>query len=120
MVNKDRVINRVGWVTQMKSIPPLTEEYIQRQYRFFENQIKFLQDNGFTTRIILKDEERANDNSQITVGDLTEEGLKFYLFGIRAWIVKYDRSKNRDKAINDFAFIQKKLETFKASEKKSS
>ncbi len=108
------MVNRVGWVTQMKSTPPLTEEYIQRQYRFFENQVKFLQDNDFTTKTILKDGEKANDDSEIKVGDLTEEGLKFYLFGIRAWTAKYDRSKDRDKAINDFAFIQKKLEEFKA------
>lgn len=117
MENKDRVINRVGWITQMKSTPPLTEEYIQRQYRFFENQVRFLQDNGFTTRIILKAGESATDNSQITVGDLTEEGLQFYLFGIRAWTAKYDRSKDRDKAINDLAFIQKKLELFNAGRK---
>ena len=81
MENKERVVNKVGWVTQMKSTPPLTDEYIQTQYRFFENQVKFLQDNGFTTRVILADGEKANDDSQITVGDLTDDGLKFYLFG---------------------------------------
>ena len=117
-MEKDRVINRVGWVTQMKSTPPLTEEYIQRQYRFFENQVKFLQDNNFTTRTILKDGEKANDDSEIKVGDLTAEGLKFYLFGIRAWTAKYDKSKDRDKAINDFAFIEKKLKAFKTTQNK--
>lgn len=113
-MDKNRIINRIGWVTQMKSTPPLTKEYIERQYRFFENQVWFLQENGFTTRMILKKGEKANDDSEIKVGDLTEEGLKFYLFGIRAWIAKYDKAKDRDKAINDFAFIEKKLAEFKA------
>ncbi|WP_255562477.1 cyclopropane-fatty-acyl-phospholipid synthase [Pedobacter sp. D749] len=115
-MDKNRIINRIGWVTQMKSAPPLTKEYIERQYRFFENQVWFLKENGFTTRMILKKGEKANDDSEIKVGDLTEEGLKFYLFGIRAWIAKYDKAKDRDKAINDFAFIEKKLAEFKAKE----
>ncbi|MGJ1387174.1 cyclopropane-fatty-acyl-phospholipid synthase [Sphingobacterium spiritivorum] len=112
MENKDRVINRVGWVTQMKSTPPLTGEYIQRQYRFFENQVHFLQDNGFTTRTILKAGEKATDDSQITVGDLTTLGLKFYLFGIRPWTARYDRNKDKDKAVDDLSFINKKLTDF--------
>ncbi|WP_293918177.1 MULTISPECIES: cyclopropane-fatty-acyl-phospholipid synthase [unclassified Sphingobacterium] len=112
MENKDRVINRVGWVTQMKSTPPLTEEYIQRQYRFFENQIRFLQDNGFTTRIILEADQSASDESQITVGDLTPSGLKFYLFGIRPWTARYDKNKDKDKAVDDLSFINKKLTDF--------
>jgi hypothetical protein len=116
IMDKNRIINRIGWVTQMKSTPPLTKEYIERQYRFFENQVWFLQENGFTTRMILKKGEKANDDSERKVGDLTEEGLKFYLFGIRAWIAKYDKAKDRDKAINDFAFIEKKLAEFKAKE----
>lgn len=113
MENKDRTINKVGWVTLMKSTPPLTQEYKEIQYRFFENQVKFLQDNGFTTRTLLKAGELANDDSEIKVGDLTAEGLDFYLFGIRAWTAKYDRSKDREKAINDFNFIQKKLTQFR-------
>lgn len=117
-MDENRIVVQVGWVTRMKSTPPLSDEYKERQYRFFENQVKFLQDNGFTTRTILGDGEKANDDSKITVGDLTESGLKFYLFGIRAWIAKYDRSKDRDRAINDFGFINKKLEAFKADEKK--
>lgn len=116
LMDKNRIINRIGWVTHMKSTPPLTKEYIERQYRFFENQVWFLQENGFTTRMILKKGEKANDDPEIKVGDLTEEGLKFYLFGIRAWIAKYDKAKDRDKAINDFAFIEKKLAEFKAKE----
>ena len=108
MKNKDRVINRIGWVTQIKSTPPLTEEYIQRQYCFFENQVHFLQDNGFTTCTILKAGEKATDDSQITVGDLTPLGLKFF----RPWTARYNRNKDKDKAADDLSFINKKLTDF--------
>jgi hypothetical protein len=113
-MDKNDIIEQVGWITQMESIPPLTKEYIERQYRFFENYVHFLQDNGFTTKEILKIGEKVTDDSKIKVGDLTEEGLKFYLFGVEAWIAKYDRAKDKDKAINDFAFIEKKLKEFTA------
>ncbi len=32
MEQKDMVIEKVGWITRMKSTPPLTEEYINNQY----------------------------------------------------------------------------------------
>lgn len=112
-MDKNRVLEKISWITQMKSIPPLTDEYKERQYRFFENYVRFLQDNGFTTKEILKPTEKANDDVEIKVGDLTEDGLKFYLFGIRKWREKYDKAKDKDKAINDFAFIEKKLKDFR-------
>jgi hypothetical protein len=112
MEQKDITITKVGWITQMKSTPPLTKEYIERQYCFFENYVHFLQDNGFTTREILKQGERANDDSEIKSSDLTAEGRKFYSFGVNSWIAKYDRAKDKDKAINDFAFIEKRYDKY--------
>lgn len=53
-MNKDEVISKLGWFTQMKSIPPLTNEFKTEQIIFFENIIHFLQDNGLTTKEILK------------------------------------------------------------------
>lgn len=117
-MNKNEIISKVAWFTQSKLAPqPITQEYKERQYRFFENIINFLQDNGFTTREILKKGEKANDDSQITFGDLTEEGFQFYAFGIRKWREKYDRAKDKDKAINDFAFIEKRLKEFREKTK---
>lgn len=111
-MNKDEVISKLGWFTQMKSIPPLTEEFKNEQQIFFENIIHFLQDKGFTTRKILQSNENATDETKITIGDLTEDGLKFYLYGIRKWREKYDRTKDGKKAINDFVFIEKKYQEF--------
>lgn len=113
-MDKDEIISKVAWFTQSKlATQPITQEYKERQYRFFENYVHFLQNNGLTTREILKEGERATDESQITIGDLTEEGFKFYAFGIRKWREKYDRAKDKDKAINDFTFIEKKLKEFR-------
>jgi hypothetical protein len=114
-MDKNHVIEKLSWIFQspLSTPPPLTNEFKEEQYRFFENYVHFLQDNGFTTREILKKGEKATDESEIKVGDLTEVGLKFYLFGIRKWSEKYDRAKDKEKAINDFAFIEKKLKEFR-------
>ena len=82
-MDKDEIISKLGWFTQMKSIPPLTDKFKTEQIIFFENIIHFLQDNGLTTKEILKKGEKPTDNTEIKIGDLTEEGLKFYLYGIR-------------------------------------
>lgn len=114
-MEKNRVIEKLSWIFQspLSTPQPMRNGFKEEQYLFFENYVHFLQDNGFTTKVILKKGEKANDDSQITVGDLTEEGLKFYIFGIRKWREKYDRVKNKGKTINDFAFIEKKLKEFR-------
>ena len=113
-MDKNEIISKVAWFTQSKLAPqPITQEYKERQYRFFENIVNFLQDNKLTSRKILKKGEKATDESQIIIGDLTEEGIKFYAFGIRKWREKYDRAKDKDKAINDFSYIEKKLKEFR-------
>ena len=124
-MDQDRIIEQVSWITQSKMAPqPITQEYKERQFRFFENYVHFLQDNGFTTRVILEEGEKVTDESQIKVGDLTEDGFKFYAFGIRKWREKYDRAKDKDKAINDFTFTlipqHKFLQELQVSEKQSS
>ena len=47
--------------------------------------------NGFTTRVILEEGEKVTDESQIKVGDLTEDGFKFYASesenGVKSMIV---------------------------------
>jgi hypothetical protein len=118
-MDKNRVIEKLSWIFQssLSTPPPMTNKFKEEQYRFFENYVHFLQDNGFTTRSILKQDEKATDDSEIKVGDLTEEGLQFYLYGIRKWREKYDRTKDKDKTINDFAFIEKKLTEFRSKNK---
>ena len=62
----NKVLEKLSWITQSKLAPqPVTQEYKERIYRFFENYVHFLQDNGFTTREILRKGEKATDESQI-------------------------------------------------------
>ena len=62
-MDKDEIISKLGWFTQMKSIPPLTDKFKTEQIIFFENIIHFLQDNGLTTKEILKKGEKPTDNT---------------------------------------------------------
>ena len=117
MEQKDMVIEKVGWITRMKSTPPLTEEYINNQYLRFELMIKFLQDNGFTTHTILKEGDKVNDDTELKKSDLTAAGLEFYKSGIIPWIKKIDRSKDQGKAIRDISFLEKKLKEFNEVQK---
>lgn len=117
-MGNDRIIEKVGWVTQMKSIPPLSAEFKEQQYLLFEQIVRFLQKNNMTTRIILTEAEPVTDDSQIKISDLTEEGFLFFSFGIRAWRLRYDRAKNKDKAIRDLSFIEKKLKEFREKQRK--
>ena len=119
-MDKERVVERLSWILSSPVSSPryATQEFKEEQFRFFENYVHFLQDNGFTTRILLKKGEKATNESQIKVGDLTPEGLKFYAFGVRKWREKYDRAKDKIRAINDFAFIEKKLKQFREQETK--
>ncbi|MFQ9945889.1 MAG: cyclopropane-fatty-acyl-phospholipid synthase [Phocaeicola vulgatus] len=118
-MEKDYTIEKVGWFTNRKTIPPLTEEEKklerERQTLFFENYVRFLQANGFTTRTILYPEDKANDDSEIRVSDLTNEGFDFFKYGIIRWRKKLDRAKDIDRAISDLKFIKKKLDEFNMS-----
>ena len=109
MENKDRTLTKVGWITKMKSTPPLTQEYIELQYLRFEIMVKFLQEKKMTTRIILKEDQIVNDDSKLMASDLTDKGRNFYRFGIIPWVKKIDRSKYPEKVIRDTLFLEKKL-----------
>lgn len=108
-MENDYVIENVGWFVDWS----LTDDYMNQQCRFFENYVRFLQENGFTTRIILNQNEKADHNSEIRVSDLTSDGLEFFKYGIIRWRKKLDRAKDKEKAISDFKFINKKLEEFR-------
>ena len=109
---RDRTVTKVGWITNIKSTPPLSQEYIEREYLRFEVMIRFLQTKGLTTRIILNEEEKVNDETEIKESDLTGEGGQFYSFGINPWIRKIDRSKDPEKVIKDISFLETKFQEF--------
>lgn len=106
------LIEKVGWITLIKSSPPLTKEYIADCYLRYRIMICFLQEHHLTTRIILTEEDIVNDESELRLYDLTDKGIKFYKAGIIPWKKKIDKSPDRNKAINDISFLEKKYAKF--------
>lgn len=119
-MENDYVMEKVGWVTKRPTIPPLSKEgqelLYNQQTRFFENYVRFLQENGLTTRTIFQEGDKADDDSEIRVSDLTPEGFEFFRYGIIRWRQKLDSAKDKEKALSDIKFISKKLEDFKAQQ----
>lgn len=95
----------------------LTQNEKELEYHFFENWVNFLQRNGFTTKEILKMEEKPTDESSVLYKDLTDEGLDFYLYGIAKWRKRFETLKDKEKAITDYTFIEKKLKEFREKQK---
>jgi phosphoenolpyruvate synthase/pyruvate phosphate dikinase len=117
-----RILNQVGWLTNRETvyIPSKTKEEIERiksqenEYycNMFRVEIMFLQEKGLTTRTILNENDIVNDNSKLTLGDLTDDGFRFYQTGITKWIEKLDRSTNRMKIVTDTSFLEKKYQEY--------
>ena len=121
-MKKEYTLAKVGWLTNRQTIyiPPKTQEEVEQirlQYNeyihtMFKVEIMFLQEKGLTKRTILKESDIVDDESQLTVEDLTEDGLRFYITGIQKWIQKLDRSKNREKIVTDTSFLEKKYQEY--------
>ncbi len=121
-MTNDRVLEKVGWLTQIKTIyiPPITQEEVERlksQHdayirEMFRVGVMFLQENGMTVRTVLREGDIVDDGSQLTAGDLTEDGMRFYVAGITKWHQKLDRSANRTKIVADTSFLEKRYREY--------
>ena len=60
-MDKKRIIEKLDWLfkSALSAPDPTSKEFKEEQYLFFENYVHFLQDNGFTTRTILKENEKG-------------------------------------------------------------
>ena len=110
MEKKDFVIGKVGWLTQMKSDPPLTEEQINLYKYRYEVLFKFLQAHNLTTRTLLKDGEQVTDDTEFKVSDLTDKGFEVIKKAYTKWQGKIDKAKDKLKATNDLSLFEKALE----------
>jgi hypothetical protein len=121
-MDADSILNQVGWLTNIETIyiPPKTQDEIERLrlqekeyiHTMFKVEVMFLQEKGLTTRTILGENDTINDKSKLTVGDLTDDGFRFYQIGIHKWIEKLDRSVNRMKIVTDTSFLEKKYQEY--------
>lgn len=125
-ISPDRVLSRVEWVTETlrRHENPHDATDTRRRRRvdraiadyliFYANAVQFLQDNGLTTRVILPAGELPTKATTVRAGDLTEEGLRFYYFGIRAWMNRMDRARNKSRVAADVGFPAKRLARLRA------
>ncbi|MDR2906098.1 MAG: hypothetical protein LBU73_09105 [Helicobacteraceae bacterium] len=119
---KERILLQIGWLTNIETeyILPKTQEEItqlkQQKTEYIHNMFKtgvmFLQKKGLTARTILGKNDIVNDESKLTLGDLTEDGFRFYQIGVTKWIEKLDRSINRMKIVTDTSFLEKKYQEY--------
>lgn len=122
----ERVLSKVSWVTEglrrsdhgpdandgkrRKRVQRTIADYLV----FYANAVRFLQDNGLTTHVILADGAVPTADTTVRAGDLTEEGLRFYYFGIRAWINRMEKARDKATIANDLRYPTRKLEKFRA------
>lgn len=106
----DEVLSRVGWDLpghqpgSRFGIEELREEY----WVFF----KFLQDNGLTTRVLAQSPEDITADTELTAGDLTDEGNELFDTGYQRWLQALDRAgpAGRLTKIHDTRILQKYLD----------
>jgi len=78
-MDQDRIIEQVSWITQSKMTPqPITQEYKERQYRFFENYVHFLQDNGFGEKYEFGNAQMFVIDGIDKVRDIIAEGMDIH------------------------------------------
>lgn len=69
MIEKDFIIGKVSWLTQMASEPVLTEEQKSLYRLRYELLFKFLQENKLATKVLLEAGESVTDEHQLKVSD---------------------------------------------------
>jgi hypothetical protein len=100
-MDNDFIIDKVSWYTQVVGRIKTDEEIHLR----FRCMISFFQNNGLTSRVILKDDDLVTDETQIKVSDLTDKGFML----IKKAHDKYLKGINRGKVPTDVSVFEKEL-----------
>jgi len=111
---KDYVITRVDWDLPSNQpgsrfrLDELREEY----WSFFS----FLQDNGLSTRKLASRKEDISGETELTVGDLTEDGMELIRTGYQRWLEALDRAgpAGRRQKAKDVTLLSKYLAKIRA------
>ncbi|MCR6720415.1 MAG: hypothetical protein NVV59_08985 [Chitinophagaceae bacterium] len=71
-MENDFTVDKVSWHTKK-----VRNYYFDNNVilRYFETAIRFFQDNGLTTKVIVNDFSNINDDTCIKASDLTKEGI---------------------------------------------
>ncbi len=89
-LDKDFVIEKVGWLTQRPGLEDDRDFLLLRFYTL----AKFFQDEGLLTRTIASTLDQVSDDDEIRVGDLTEAGWVLMQEGYPKWAKRVDRTQN--------------------------
>lgn len=121
-MTENYLLSKVGWLTNIQTIyipekSPEEMELLRKQdieyyHKMYEIKINFLQKKGLTTRVILQEGDLITDESSLFIQDLTEDGFRFYVTGIKEWITKLDKSKNRKEIVTETTFLEKKYKDY--------
>lgn len=84
---KSYTIDKVGWHTKT----PGNIEPLEKTHARFKAVIDFLQDNGLTTRPILRKDDSVDDETSIHTDALTEEGRRIIEKCYHKWLKKVDK-----------------------------
>ena len=82
----------------------------------FWNYAKFFQDNKLAQRVLFNSMEDIDDDSEIWVHDLTEEGVAFYGIAEKKYFGRFSRNSFADPA--DVRVLEKALKAFREKRSK--
>jgi len=99
----DFVIDQASWHTKKQRNYELDSSII---YNYFKGIINYLQENKLTTRIILYDVEKVDDDTHFKKSDLTEEGLELIKKAYGKWV---DAVVDKKKSPYDYKILDKAL-----------
>jgi hypothetical protein len=102
-MENDFTIIKASWLTQVKRNYFFDNELV---YQCYEHFFAFLQINNLTTRKIISQDQKINDDSKLIRSDLTEEGYEFFKKAYDRWSTNiYDKGKSPE----DVKYLEKKL-----------
>lgn len=113
----DRVLVRVSWLTQTKGY---INEYITVEWVHTSTWLfwQFFQQHQLLTRELVTTVAAINDDFEVRLKDLTEEGFEFYRVAIKTWDRKVNKvipSGRRLPDESDLSALEKALKKFRDS-----
>ncbi|WP_121356787.1 hypothetical protein [Flavisolibacter nicotianae] len=91
-MEKDFIIDQVSWHTHKDRNFEINQDLI---YSYFKGIMTYLQIRGLATKPLIQDATVINDNTRISSGDLTEEGLLLMKKAYGKWVDGImDKGKN--------------------------
>lgn len=102
-MEKDFVIDKIEWHVKAERNYDFDNSII---YEYFKALIVYLQKNNLTTRIILPDKKKVDDETCIKRSDLTLQGFKLIQLSYSRWV---DKVVDRKISSSDYKILDAAL-----------